>query len=119
MNRAEAPEKERIDRELADRARNLAWERRQDAVRGQLRESDRVKARGLGSCPNCSKELELRTLEGAEVGRCPSYDGSWLQSGQLELLMRPGRSLWQRVRRAFAVPNVEGDESKGAARGAI
>lgn len=116
MNRTEAAEKEWIDREEADRARDAAWERQREAVRENQRQSDRAKAQLLRRCPKCSTALELRTLRGVEVSRCNGCNGTWLESGQLEVLMRPELGFWQRVRLALGSPKVKGEDGESVTR---
>lgn len=102
MNRAEAAEKEWIDRDAAERAQTEAWERQRDALRATQQRSEHVEAAPLRGCPQCATALEIRTFHGVQVHRCASCRGVWLEDGQLESLTSSEPGLWQRMRRALS-----------------
>ena len=39
-------------------------------------------------CPNCKKPMVVLELEGVEVDRCLQCGGTWLDAGELELVLR-------------------------------
>jgi Zn-finger nucleic acid-binding protein len=61
-------------------------------------------------CPNCKKLMVVLELEGVEVDRCLECGGTWLDAGELELVLRLAGAATEKV-----VPFLE--SKAGGARG--
>ncbi|HET7539600.1 MAG TPA: zf-TFIIB domain-containing protein [Polyangiaceae bacterium] len=76
-------EEEYFRSQEADQRREEAWD---DLRRANQAEQARLKAGGLGLCPECKTRLERRTLRGVELDQCGSCRGSWIKAGELQQL---------------------------------
>lgn len=73
-------ERAKEDIYFAERDRELL-----ERLRGQLR---KVEAGARSRCPKCPGELESYTFEGSTLDRCSQCGGIWLDSGELEAIVR-------------------------------
>lgn len=67
------------------RTRN-AEERQRQAELADQTERERLKALHYLRCPKCGMALVTVTLQGVQIDRCQSCDGTWLDQGELERL---------------------------------
>lgn len=100
-NRANAPEEEYFARQEMERRRERAAESQQPTERADQAERDRLKALHFMRCPKCGMALEALTLEGVEIDRCRSCNGTWLDAGELDQLSRREPGLLEKIVGAF------------------
>lgn len=100
-NRASGSEEEYFARQEAEHRRERAFESQRQTAQVDQAEHDRLKALHFMRCPKCGMALETLTLEGVEIDRCRSCNGSWLDDGELEQLSRREPGLLQKIVGAF------------------
>jgi hypothetical protein len=84
-------EKADEDRYFAERDRQLIAKRKaQMAQEAEAGQSESVHMR----CPKCDEPLSPDTLRGIHVEVCATCHGIWLESGDLEQLVRRPESGW-------------------------
>lgn len=96
-NRASASEEGYFARKEAEQRRERAAESQRQTAQADQAERDRLKALHFMHCPKCGMALEPLNLEGIEVDRCRSCNGTWLDEGELEQLARREPGLLQRI----------------------
>lgn len=96
-NRASASEEEYIARQEAHQRRERALVNQGDVAQAELAERERLKELHFMRCPKCGMALETLTVQGVEVDRCSSCNGTWLDNGELEQLARREPGLLQRI----------------------
>ena len=82
-SRPSISEEEYIARQEAERRRVNALEKQRQLAQA---ERERLKALHYLHCPKCGMELETVTLQGVQIDRCFSCNGTWLDEGELEQL---------------------------------
>jgi uncharacterized protein len=100
-NRARASEEEYFARKEMEQRRERALESQRQTAQADQAERDRLKALHLMRCPKCGMELETLTVQGVEIDRCHSCNGTWLDEGELEQLAQRGPNLLQKIVGAF------------------
>jgi ribosomal protein L37AE/L43A len=81
--RPSAAEEVYFARQEAELRRVKALETRR---RMEETERERLKALHYLRCPKCGMALETVTLQGVQIDRCHSCNGTWLDEGELEQL---------------------------------
>ena len=100
-NRASASEEEYFARQEVERRREHALKISRQRAQADQAERDRLKALHFMRCPKCGMALETLILQGVEIDRCRSCNGSWLDQGELEQLARREPALLQKLVGAF------------------
>ena len=82
-NRPSASEEEYFARQEAEQRCVHALE-----TQRQMEEAERERLKALHylRCPKCGMALEPVTLQGVQIDRCYSCNGTWLDEGELEQL---------------------------------
>lgn len=100
-NRASASEEEYFARQELEHRRDRALESERQIAQADQAERARLKALHFMCCPKCGMELETVASHGVEIDRCRSCNGTWLDEGELEHLVRRGPGLLQKIVGAF------------------
>ena len=82
-NRSSVSEEEYFARQEAELRRVNALEMQRQMEQA---ERERLKALHHMCCPKCGMALETVTLQGVQIDRCFSCNGTWLDEGELEQL---------------------------------
>ena len=78
-------EEEYFAREELERRRKLAEERQEAAL---IEERERNRLLHFMRCPKCGMQLEEIAYEDIRLDKCPTCEGVWLDTGELERLRR-------------------------------
>jgi hypothetical protein len=67
-----------------------------EKLRARIKLAEDAKAAGLStmSCPRCDGTLEEKTFEQVLIDTCDKCGGVWLDSGELEQLMKRDQDGW-------------------------
>lgn len=79
-NRTSVSEEVYVARQEAERRRVFALDAQRQMEQA---ERERLKALHYLRCPKCGMALETVTLQGVQIDRCYSCNGSWLDEGEL------------------------------------
>lgn len=82
-NRPSVSEEEYFARHEAELRRVKALETQRQMAQA---ERERLKALHYLRCPKCGMALETVTLQGVQIDRCYSCNGTWLDEGELDHL---------------------------------
>jgi hypothetical protein len=87
-NRARASEDAYIASKESEARRERAAQSQRQRAQAEQVERDRLKELHFMRCPKCGMTLETLTLQGVEIDRCRSCNGTWLDEGELGQLAR-------------------------------
>ena len=96
-NRTSASEEEYFARKEVERRRERAAESQRQTAQADQTERDQLRELHFMRCPKCGMALETLTLQGVEIDRCRSCNGTWLDEGELEKLARREPGLLQKI----------------------
>ena len=67
-----------------------------EKLRAQMRVAAEAKAAGIStmSCPRCDGSLSENQFEGVMIDTCENCGGIWLDSGELEQLLKRDTDSW-------------------------
>jgi len=67
-----------------------------EKLRAQMRVAAEAKAAGIStmSCPRCDGSLSENQFEGVMIDTCENCGGIWLDSGELEQLLKRNTDSW-------------------------
>ena len=67
-----------------------------EKLRAQMRVAAEAKAAGIStmSCPRCDGSLSENQFEGVMIDTCENCGGMWLDSGELEQLLKRDTDSW-------------------------
>lgn len=97
-HRPSASEEEYFARQEAELRRANALETQRQMEQA---ERERLKALHYLRCPKCGMALETVTLQGVQIDRCYSCNGTWLDEGELEQLARKEPGFLQQILGVF------------------
>ena len=100
--RSTASEGEYFVRQEAERRGARAVET-QRQMQEQESERERLEALHYLRCPKCGMALETLALQGVQIDRCYSCNGTWLDEGELEQLAAKEPGFVQRLVGVFRI----------------
>lgn len=102
MDRAKAAEEEFFQREATERRLAEVSAAERAAKHASRVAGERKAALEAKRCPKCRTLLGAGTLGGAEVDRCLSCGGVWIEAEAIDALWRRGPGVLDRVMRFFS-----------------
>lgn len=92
-------EEEYFAKEQAELKRKLAKEREAQL---QTEEREQRRARHFMKCPKCGMDLEEITLGDVRVDKCFGCEGMWLDSGEIETIVKSESGFMGKLLRVFS-----------------
>ena len=81
--------------------RKKQWAK-ENAAKMAAAERETLKQQHWMKCPKCGSDLHTVELHGVSIDNCATCHGSWLDAGELEQMLQPGKNdLFHRVMSVF------------------
>jgi len=81
--------------------RKKQWAK-ENAAKMAAAERETLKQQHWMKCPKCGSDLHTVELHGVSIDNCATCHGTWLDAGELELMLQPGKKdLFHRVMSVF------------------
>lgn len=81
--------------------RKKQWAK-ENAAKMAAAEREKLKQQHWMKCPKCGSDLHTVELHGVSIDNCATCHGTWLDAGELEQMLQPGKKdLFHRVMSVF------------------
>lgn len=81
--------------------RKKQWAK-ENAAKMATAEREKLKQQHFMKCPKCGSDLHTVELHGVSIDNCATCHGTWLDAGELEQMLQPGKKdLFHRVMSVF------------------
>ncbi|MEK6371336.1 MAG: zf-TFIIB domain-containing protein [Acidobacteriota bacterium] len=81
--------------------RKKQWAK-ENAAKMAAAEREKLKQQHFMKCPKCGSDLHTVELHGVSIDTCATCHGTWLDAGELEQMLQPGKKdLFHRVMSVF------------------
>jgi uncharacterized protein len=81
--------------------RKKQWAK-ENAAKMAAAEREKLKEQHWMKCPKCGSDLHTVELHGVSIDNCATCHGTWLDAGELEQMLQPGKKdLFHRVMSVF------------------